>query len=289
MYGYVLPLKSGLRQQDYILYRAFYCGMCKTTGALFGQWARYAVTYDAAFMATLVSDCLNYPEKIDEQACVGHPFKKTPVIVRNPLLEKLASANVILAYHKLLDDVTDGSKKARIALKIFKKAYNKAKEIFPGADETVSSGYAKLRECEINGETVFDKASDCFAALLRELFALVLEDKATDAVMSLAYNVGKFVYIADALDDYDEDAESGNYNAFAAAFGKFGSRKEFMEKNRRDVEFIFASTVNRAIAAFNKMTFTQSYSLLENIIYYGLRDVSERLLAADKKLARPKI
>ena len=189
----------------------------------------------------------------------------------------------------MLDDVTDGSKKARIALKIFKKAYNKAKEIFPGADETVSSGYAKLRECEINGETVFDKVSDCFAALLRELFALVLEDKATDAVMSLTYNVGKFVYIADALDDYDEDAESGNYNAFAAAFGKFGSRKEFMEKNRRDVEFIFASTVNRAIAAFNKMTFTQSYSLLENIIYYGLRDVSERLLAADKKLARPKI
>ena len=77
--------------------------------------------------------------------------------------------------------------------------------------------------------------------------------------------------------------------AFVAAFGNCENRAAFVEKNRCDIEFMFASTINKAIAAFNDMTFTQSYSLLENIIYYGLRDVAEKLLSAEKKLPRPKI
>ena len=289
MYGYVLPLKSKIRQQDYILFRAFYCGMCKTTGALFGQWARYTVNYDTAFMAALVSDCLDFPEEIDKRACIGHPFSRTPMELRNELLEKLSCANVILAYYKVLDDVTDGSRKARVALKIMKKAYDKAKTMLPGADEIVRDGYDRLRRMEQNNEKMLDRVCDCFAALLKNLFALLLGDKANEPVLSLAYNIGKFVYIADALDDIDEDAADGNYNVFIAAMGEYESRAAFVGKHRAQLEFIFASTVNKAIAAFNDMSFTQSYSLLENIIYYGLRDETEKLLSAEKKLPRPKI
>lgn len=289
MYGYVLPLKSKIRQQDYILFRAFYCGMCKTTGALFGQWARYTVNYDTAFMAALVSDCLDFPEEIDKRACIGHPFSRTPMVLRNELLEKMSCANVILAYYKVLDDVTDGSRKARVALKIMKKAYDKARTMLPGADEIVRDGYDRLRRMEQNNEKMLDRVCDCFATLLKTLFALLLGDKANEPVLSLAYNIGKFVYIADALDDIDEDAADGNYNVFIAAMGEYESRAAFVGKHRAQLEFIFASTVNKAIAAFNDMSFTQSYSLLENIIYYGLRDETEKLLSAEKKLPRPKI
>ena len=134
-----------------------------------------------------------------------------------------------------------------------------------------------------------DVIADCFASLLKRLFALMLGDKATDAACSLAYNIGKFVYVADALDDIDEDFASGNYNPFLAAFGNYTDRVKFINDNRAELEFIFNSTVNRAIAAFNDMKFTQSYSLLENIIYYGLRDEVERLFASTKKLPRPKV
>lgn len=289
MYGYVLPLKSKIRQQDYILFRAFYCGMCKTTGALFGQWARYTVNYDTAFMAALVYLFGKIQAVTHKRACIGHPFSRTPMVLRNELLEKLSCANVILAYYKVLDDVTDGSRKARVALKIMKKAYDKAKTMLPGADEIVRDGYDRLRRMEQNNEKMLDRVCDCFAALLKNLFALLLGDKANEPVLSLAYNIGKFVYIADALDDIDEDAADGNYNVFIAALGEYESRAAFVGKHRAQLEFIFASTVNKAIAAFNDMSFTQSYSLLENIIYYGLRDETEKLLSAEKKLPRPKI
>ena len=32
MFGYVTPVKEELRQQDFLLYRAFYCGICVETG-----------------------------------------------------------------------------------------------------------------------------------------------------------------------------------------------------------------------------------------------------------------
>lgn len=289
MYGYVLPHKKSIKQQDYLLYRAFYCSTCVATGKLFGQWARFAVGYDSAFLAALVSDTLDYPQKIIEKNCVGHPFKKTPMFENNDMFERVAAANALLARWKLYDDVTDGSKKARVTLKIFRKAYNKACEILPGADEIIGSGYEKLRECEKAGEKSVDRASDGFATLLKKLFALLTEEKASDEALSLVYNIGKFAYVADALDDVDEDFESGNYNPFLAAYGNYADRRQFIRDNRSELEFTFNSTVNRAIAAFNDMKFTQSRDLLENIIYYGLRAETELLFASDKKLPRPKI
>lgn len=289
MFGYVLPYKTNMRQQDYILYRAFYCGMCKTVGDVFGQLPRYSVTYDAALMCALVSDCLDYPEEIREMSCVGAPFKKKPMIVRNELMEKLAAVNIILCRHKLHDDFVDGGGKSRLALKLISKAYNKAKSMQPEADKIVADSYESLRKCELAGEKSVDKVSHCFASMMRDLFACLLGDKAGDAVLSLAYNIGKFVYIADALDDIDEDVKSGNYNPLLSAFGNYVSRRQFIDDNRDELDFMFASTVNRAISSFNRMIFTQSRSLIENIVYYGLRDKTEQLFASDKKLDRPRI
>ena len=289
MFGYVTPDKSQIRQQDYVLYRAFYCGICKTIGDRFGQFARYTVSYDSAFLGALISDCLDYPQKIEEQSCIGNPFNKKPMIVTNPLMEKISAVTVILARYKLRDDVIDGDKSKRVAIKILSGAYNKAKEIAPECDKIVAYWYDELRKCEKSGETSVDKVSHCFAMMMKNLFADLLQDKADDNILSLAYNIGKFVYIADALDDVDEDFKSGNYNALLSAYPGYENRRQFIEDNKKDLEFLFAFTVNKAIASFNDRKYNQSYSLLENVIYYGLRKKTQELFYSQDKLPRPKI
>jgi len=289
MFGYVTPVKSKLRQQDFILYRAFYCGICKAIGDKFGQAARFTVSYDVAFLAALVSDCLNYPEKIEEQSCIGNPFRKKPMIVVNELTEKLAAVNIILTHHKLRDDVIDGDKTKRVAIKILAKAYNKAKALTPEVDEAVRARYEELRECEKARVDSVDRASHPFASMMKDIFIYILKEKADERILSLAYNVGKFVYLADALDDVDEDHESGNYNPLLLAYGNYENREQFIRDNRKDLEFAFAFTVNSAIAAFNDRKYTQSYTLLQNVIYYGLREKTEELLSSTEKLPRPKI
>lgn len=290
MYGYVTPVKDTLRKQDYVLFRAFYCGVCVETGRGYGSLARYTTSYDIAFLAALAHDAADMPVEFEVAGCVGNPFTKKAMVKHNPLLERIAAANVLLAYYKVLDDVIDGGgAKKRIARRALKKPYIKAKALLPEADEIMAKRYAELREKEKVGETSVDKAADPFALLLKETVNSVMDGKASDNLLGLCYNIGKFVYLIDALDDVADDAKSGNYNPFIAAYGDFSGRKEFFEAHAADVGFIMNSTINRAIECFNGMNFTQSYSLLRNIVYDGLRNKAAEVLRSDKKIPAPKI
>ena len=40
MFGYIVPLKQELRMRELAQYNAYYCGLCTSIGARFGQAAR---------------------------------------------------------------------------------------------------------------------------------------------------------------------------------------------------------------------------------------------------------
>ncbi len=288
MFGYVVPVKSELRKQDFLLYRAFYCGICIETGRIFGSVPRLFTGYDGAFLSVLVHDVTSQAVEFDDGVCVGNPFKKKAYVKSNPLLSRVCAANVLLGFYKLCDDVNDGGGvKKRAARALVKKAFNRARELEPKIDEIIRDGYAKLRECEKRGETSLDRVADCFASLLRDVCVRLGGDDENFA--ALAYNIGKFVYLCDALDDLDEDFKSGNYNPFLAGGAKYEGRREFYEAHAEDVAFALNSTANRAIESFNKMSFTQSYSLLANVVHFGLRAKIKELLNSTEKLPKPRI
>ncbi len=290
MFGYVTPVKSELRDQDFVLYRAFYCGICKAIGKNYGSLPRFTTTYDVTFLSLLVHDVTSQDVEFYEAKCVGNPFRKKVMIRDNELLDRLCAANIIMTYYKILDDVIDGGGgKKRLARAAMKKPYLKAVKVLPEADEILKRRYGELREMEKAGEKSIDRVAHAFASLLKEVSFCVMGGKADDNTLSLCYNIGKFVYLIDALDDVDEDAKKGNYNPFLAAYGDFGSRREFFEAHKDEIAFALNSTVNRAIESFNGMSFTQSYSLLKNIVHVGLRQKVAEVLGSDKKLPAPKL
>ena len=289
MFGYITPDKSKLLQQDFVLYRAFYCGVCLQIGRDYGNIPRFTTSYDITFLSVLTHDATNQAVDFKQCRCLGNPLTKKLTVCENPLLKKLCAVNLILTYHKLTDDVIDGGGlKKKLARKYMEKPYKKAKEIAPGIDEIVSEWYEKLRVLEKEKESSIDKVSHCFATLLKRVAVELVGENASEEFASLCYNIGKFVYIADALDDIDEDAKSGNYNPFLVG-REFTTRREFIQNNRDELEFLFACTVNRATESFNNMKFTQSYTLLKNIVYCGLREKTKQLLQSEKKLPRPEI
>ncbi len=298
MYGYVVPLKDKLSQADFGLYRAFYCGICKATGRRYGQLPRFTTSYDVTFLSVLITDYIYGEANFNNERCLLNPFRKKTVVVESELLSRIVALNVILAYAKADDDVIDDGFKKRFARKMLKKAYRKAVKDLPQADEIVKKGYADLREIEKRNERSIDVSSDCFATILMELCKLLCADKTSEHIERLFYNVGKFVYLADALDDVDEDCKKNRYNPLLAHFGlteqtkkqrKQFVRKEFINNYRPQLEFIFATCINRAIECFNSIVFTGAYDLLKNVVYYGLRDKTMQLLNSEKKLPFPKI
>ncbi len=281
MFGYVVVDKEKLTPQENALYRAFYCGVCKTVKQEYGNLTRVCTTYDITFLSILSHDCLNYPVQLTNESCIANPFQKKLIVKDNSLMRKISAIAVLLVYYKLQDDVLDGKKSRKILNTLFSKQVKKAKFIFPEADEIIDKYYTKLRYMENANEQIIDKVSDCFGNMLKELFVLVIPS-CDDKVYSLAYNVGKYIYLIDAVDDLEDDAKSGNYNPFIACYGKCEDREKFLKEHGRDIEFAVYGTINKAICAFNDRAYNQSYLLLKNIMHYGLKRRADDVFAGRK-------
>ncbi len=288
LYGYVVPVKAELGQADFCLYRAFYCGICKSTGKMFGQWPRFTTNYDMVFLSVLLHDYSKQEVTFSNEGCVCNPKKKT-IVCRNELFDKIVAVNILLSYNKAQDDVFDGGgAKKKMARRMLKKHYLKAAALLPEADKIITEQYGKLLELEKQNAKGIDRVADCFASMTEKL-GLLLTGASDEQLGKLLYNVGKFVYVADAIDDVDEDYKKKRYNPFLAEYGDCKNRKQFLEAHKSELTFLLASTVNRAIECFNKMTFTGASDLMRNIVHKGLRSKCDELLGSEKKLPPPKI
>lgn len=291
MYGYIVPNKKTLRPQDFVLYRSFYCGLCCQTGKLFGQLPRFTTNYDTAFLSALVFDYSVHDLVIEQHNCVLNPFVKKAIVMDNELFERLAALNIITAYFKADDGVRDkDGAKYRVARSALKRAYKKAVNIAPDVNSAVCAMYKALNDTEKSNCTSIDRAADHFAALYRDCVRLIAGVEISAEMDSLCYNLGKFTYLADALDDVADDFKDKRYNPFLASFGnEFTTRKEFILSNLEQIESVFKFTVNRCIESFGAIKFTQCYSLLQNVICDGMPSKVDELLKSEEKLKMPKI
>ena len=318
MYGYITPYKPDLTLPSWTVYKAFYCGLCKATGKLFGQTPRLATNFDITFVAALLHDYVTQDVEFDKAGCIANPIKKRVYIKRNPLLDRIAAANIILAYYKLADDVEDGGGlKKKLAKKFFNKSRRKAAEFLPEADTLIAAMYTDLRQLEKADCNSLDRASHPFAELTADLAELLIsthsaqctafnegqeesltnpdnncalseEYSAFPEFRSLCYNIGKFIYLIDALDDVGEDFKKKRYNPFLAAYGGYRKRRQFFDDNKDKIDFITATVLNRAAECFNQLQLTQSNTLLKNIVHKGLRSKLEQVLASDRKVGNKK-
>lgn len=290
MYGYVVPQKSTLTSSDFVLYRSFYCGMCCQTGKLYGQIPRFTTNYDFAFLAALLHDYSAQDIVIEEHTCILNTIKKKAVVQPNPLLERLAAANIMLSYQKAQDGVEDGDGiKYRAVRSMLKKPFKKASAAYPTMWNCVSNAYKKQRETENAKVKSIDRAAEPFAALMSELPEYILCRKTDDNMRLLCYNIGKFVYLTDALDDITDDFKAKRYNPFLSAYGDFKDRKSFIAAHADDLRFCFMSLCARAGEIVSDMNFTQSARLIRNIVCDGMRSKAEQLLSSDRKLPPPRI
>lgn len=294
MFGYVLPDCSSLSVRDYTFYRALYCGICLATKARYGQIPRMTVNYDITAFALLAVEAESAMLEFGVCRCLGDVRRK-PYVKRCDLIDRMADFNILLCRHKAYDDAVDSGKESTFALRMLRPHYEKAKKRLPEADALMTEMYAGLRRAEAAGERSLDRAADHFASMLEKIFASVsLADRDeyySSAMRKLCYNIGKFVYLADALDDLDEDFAKKRYNpvlAFAPDYEK-GGRAEYIERHRAELRFAVDSTINRAIASSNALTFTQASDLMRNIIYKGLRKKADELFSAKGKIPPPEV
>ena len=79
MLGYVVAYRPEMKVREAELYKAYYCGVCKSIGRRYGQIPRMVLSYDAAFLA-VVLDCLDDEgENLSREGCIINPVKKKAI------------------------------------------------------------------------------------------------------------------------------------------------------------------------------------------------------------------
>lgn len=267
MFGYVTPDKPNMYMRDYVLFRAYYCGLCHAMKKESGQIARLTVNYDVAFISAFFHDLIGEKREIEVKGCILNP-KKRPVIAITPLMREIARLNLILAGLKISDDKADGehSFSRRVAFsRQIRRARKRSPELAAYADECL----ARQIE-EENGGGFLNAAAEPFADMMKKVFHHLAGEKGSPAVDRIGYLLGKYVYFMDALDDYDEDRKRGRFNAFYRTFGA-PSFAELKREKGEDLAFIMEDIVKGVEDAYREVDMGENEGVVTNTLWYGLR------------------
>ena len=276
MFGYIQPDAPYLFKKDEKLYQALYCGLCKSIGKGCGQCARTALTYDMAFMSALVHNIKKEDVIIKKVRCAIHWLKRRPVALVDDTTVLMGCVNTALAYYKLCDDKADGDRKG-IFRHLYKKGLKRAAKKHKAAVEMVREFTAKQSELEKAGCAVIDMACEPTAELMKKLSAYALGEYSTPETEALFYDLGKWVYLADALDDYDKDVKKGRYNVLYNAF-KIPCKADAVRENARELNFLFDSLFADMRINLSKIKFHFNHDLTDNIILRGIPLKTRRLI-----------
>lgn len=254
--------------KDEKLYQALYCGMCKSIKEGSGQMARTALTYDMAFMSALVHNLMNVDVVVKKRRCALHPLKRRYMALPDETSILLGCINTALAYYKLLDDKADGDKKGLFAF-LYKRGYKRTLKKHPRAAQIIAAQLKAQSQIEGKGSAIIDEACEPTAAMMRELSDYILGDMADAHTSGLFYDIGKWIYLADALDDYDKDVKKGRYNVLYNAF-KRNTKAEAVTANGEEINFLFNSLFADMREHLAGVKFHFNHDLTDNIILLGI-------------------
>ena len=286
MFGYVRASKPEMKVREYEFYRGAYCGLCRAMGKCTGQCSRMTLSYDFVFLAltriSLISDSVSFKKK----TCIAHPFRKRAYMESNPTLEYCASAAAILNYHKVKDDLSDerGMKKLSAALLLPFVAHGRKKALKRGCaelDKKVSEGLSRLAEIEKEQKPTVDEPAAAFGNILADIISYGIDGDSARVCRALGMSVGKWIYVADALDDWEDDAKKGRYNPFILLYGKEIPDNERLE----GIKIALKNELISAEGALDLIDFENNdiKNIVENILFLGLPSKIEEISDRNKK------
>ena len=269
MFGYVKTDVPNMFVKDTVLYKAMYCGLCKGIGKSTGLKGRFCLNYDLTFLSILAHNLLDIDVAIEKQRCVLHTIRKRPIAVSDELTERIGALNVILAYHKLNDNVLD-EKKGRAKRSFFKSSYKKAKRKEPIFDTIVREEYNELIKYEKKNTDSIDMSSDPFGNMMKRIFREILKDKSTEFTDNLAYYLGKWIYLIDAIDDFDKDKKKKNFNVFVNLYPEIVDKMTLIKEKNSELGQIFGQLINDIFKMSEKLEYKFNHDLIDNILRRGI-------------------
>lgn len=307
MYGYVITNKPELKMKEFDEYRSFYCGLCDTLYQKFGRAGQLTLNFDCTFLLLLLDGLYEPVANEYERTCIEHPLKKHGHAT-SEVTDYAADMNLLLAWYKLVDDWKDEkSAKAYAASLLIRKNVKRIAAKYPKKAAVIEKAMKRLAQLERRAASdgslsatgrglsgfgfsasdrkatsgaesarLLDELAACFGTALAEICDYK-QDEWSTTLRKLGFNLGCFIYLADAYDDRHKDEETGNFNPFLLLY---------KEMSQDDVEALAKTDLNLRMAecteCFEFLPILRHGEILRNILYSGvwqklnLPDLKER-------------
>ncbi len=283
MFGYVKPDVGEMLVKENEFYKATYCGICRAMKKHTGFLSNVTLSYDSVVLALVRMNSL--PDDAigaKMRRCGAHPLKKRCMLNENDALKFTAKAFAILTYYKLKDDRADREKflkrmLASLASPIMNHARKKSKE--PKMEELIAEKLGEINRLEDEKCQSIDEPARCFGELLGGLFAWGFEGDVKTVNYQFGLSLGKFVYAADAAEDYEKDRISGSYNPYVLNYG--GAPLTY--DNKQTIKLGLVLECRNLESAVSLMEFGSRATIegiIKNIVFLGLL---KRIEFLDKK------
>ncbi len=281
MLGYVRADTDELRVREQRFYRALYCGLCKRMGKCTGNCSRMTLSYDFVFLAAIRLSLTGEIPTLKKQRCLIHPLRARPTAQKCDALDYAADASALLVYHKLLDDLHDerGLKRARAILSrpFLASAYRRAKRRHPALDQTISAHLHKLSELEADARVISaDALAEQFGLLMGEVFCTELEHSNERIARTIGRAVGRWIYLADAADDFEEDRKRNRPNPYLHLFGETPTASDWSNLGLALTAQL--CDAERGFLLIDAYPTPELREILSNIFYLGLPKTAAQIL-----------
>jgi hypothetical protein len=300
MLGYVTPEKGELKLREFEVYGAYYCGICRSVGARFGQIPRLALSYDFVVLAMLLSSVFDGPDALTPFRCLVHPAKKRACAQVSPAMEYAADMMLLSAYYKLRDDkLDDGNLRGFVGERLLRRAFRAVGARYADKSREIAACMEELAKFENEACASFDRASEPFARLMEEMLDYGGPERGSEtaeraAGLSYAFrrigrNLGKWIYLIDAYDDAEKDLRCGSYNPLTLCYG-YGTAENagesaalFRERTAERVRFSASLYLSEIAETVALLPLRKNKDILENIIYMGLLRRTEEIVNENGK------
>lgn len=288
MFGFVTVDKSEMLCKDFDAYKAVYCSLCKQLGKEYTFLSRFILSYDCTFYAVLALSLSDSCPGFCVGKCKFNPLKKCNYLKNGEdALSKASSLSVVSVYYKLKDNIADGSFFEKLGcyllLPFFSHWRKKAKKKYPEIEKAVAIMSDSQFEVEKDADCPLDKAAEPTAKMLSTVLSLLESDNDGESeskrriLSNFGYYLGKWIYLIDAVNDYEDDLKHTSFNPYIIKYGQDKTA------HINDIKCSLDYCLSECLLSYNLLDLKHFERVIENVLVYGLPKKQKSILFKDKE------
>lgn len=272
MFGYIRPNKLELKLKDIYRYQELYCGLCHAIRTNYGQIYGCALSYDITFLVALLNGFCDDQESSSFR-CPLNPLKRKKVMVSQSALHYAAFINYFMVYLKVDDDVEDDHSilcKLIETILSHNKKYRQQYQHYESIAERLKvqmTQFNTMEKCDADFDDLTNAFGDFFAEIFIGFFSDVLCQEISPSLHKLCFNLGKWIYLIDAYDDYPKDRAKKRFNLLSSML--FDAPEPDEEQIHQRVQGIMTLLQNNMKRYLQDIKSERDLQIVENIIQHG--------------------